>query len=73
MSQSIDPNMPVTQTLIAGEWNVILGALDEAPMPKRISAPLAAKIFAAVTEAAARGPEEAEIMRPRPRVLPDAS
>jgi hypothetical protein len=49
--QTIDPNLTVPLTLAAAEWDVILRALDEIPMPKRISAPLAAKIFAAVTEA----------------------
>ncbi|HEY1441389.1 MAG TPA: hypothetical protein VGF65_11235 [Mycobacterium sp.] len=65
MSQSIDPNLQVTITLAAGEWNVVLAALDEAPMPKRISAPLAGKIIGVVTQTAQHiGPEEAELMRP---------
>lgn len=74
-SQSIDPSLQVSITLTAGEWNVVLGALDEAPMPKRISAPLASKIVSVVTQTAQHiGPEEAELM-PRPpagrRPLPE--
>jgi hypothetical protein len=76
--QQIDPNLQVSITLPANEWQIVLMALDEAPMPKRISAPLAARIIAAVTEAAQTGPEEAELIRPPPpsrggpRVLPDS-
>jgi hypothetical protein len=48
MQRPIDASTPITITMVAGEWDLILQALDLAPMPKRFTAPLDAKIKQAV-------------------------
>jgi hypothetical protein len=66
MSATIDRSQPLTVTLTAEQWEMVLRMLDEVPAPHRVSDPLIRAIQQQCT-AAPRLPTNGADEAPRPR------